>query len=111
MADITLLDLLEHAEAERDVAMAAVEDHAPDDWKTTAWEWLLVYLQEHREFFPDDVWRAGLAEPPNARAFGPLVKRAAHEGLIVRTDQMRPRTRGHATPGPVWRSAIYRTSV
>lgn len=99
---------LEDARVARDEAMQCVDDHAPVEWKETAWDWLVGYLQSHREFFPDDVWRAGLEEPPNARALGPLVKRAAAAGLIVKTDRTRQRTRGHATPAVVWRSLVYR---
>lgn len=88
--------------------MASVESHAGEDWNTYARAWLHDYLVTHAEFFCDDVWAAGLAEPPEARAMGPVVKYAAARGWIVRTERMRPRTRGHATAAPVWRSTLYR---
>lgn len=99
------------ARAERDEAMTSVAKHTPAAWLLYAWDWLQGYLATHAEFFPDDVWAAGLDEPPNARALGPLVQRAAREGLIVRTDRMRPRTRGHTTPGIVWKSLVYERSA
>lgn len=101
------LDLLTHAREERDAAMQRVED-AAGDWNEYARSWLHDYLLVHREFFPDDVWAAGLAEPPEARAFGPVVKWASAHGWIVKTGEWRQRTRGHASSASVWRSTLYR---
>jgi hypothetical protein len=100
----SLFDALE----QRDEAMAAVDAAAPEEWKDTATLWLIDYLHGHEEFFSDDVWAAGLPEPPEARAFGPIVRRAIRAGHIVATEQTRPRTRGHATPAVVYRSTLYR---
>lgn len=99
---------LETARVERDDAMQRVSDHAPVEWKDEAWTWLVRYLRTHAEFFPDDAWNEGLSEPPNARAFGPVVQRAARQGLIVKAGRLRPRTRGHATRAEVWTSTLYR---
>lgn len=98
---------LARARTERDQAMGRVNAAAPVEWKEQAWLWLLDYLKTHEEFFPDDVWEAGLQAPPERRAFGPLVAKASRAGYIVKTNQMRPRTLGHATAGPVWKSLIY----
>ena len=98
---------LELAHAERDLAMTRVESAAPVEWRITAWAWLLDYLATHAEFFPDDVWEAGLEVPPERRAFGPLVQRAAREGLIVKAGYMRARTLGHATRAEVWKPTIH----
>lgn len=87
--------------------MAQVDEHAPVEWKQQAWSWLVGYLRTHAEFFPDDVWAAGCPVPPERRAFGPLVQRAAREGLIVKSGRTRPRTLGHATPAEVWNSISY----
>ncbi len=98
---------LDEAKAARDAALEQVEGNADAAWKEYAWQWLLGYLRSHEEFFPDDVWAAGLAKPVELRAFGPLVLRAARLKLIVKTGRLRARTRGHATAAAVWRSAVY----
>lgn len=96
------------ARAERDQAMASVEEHAGEDWNAYARAWLFDYLTDHAEFFPDDAWQAGLREPPEARAWGPVVKYAASHGWIVKSGEWRQRTRGHATAAPVWRSTLWK---
>lgn len=101
-----LFDLAEAREA-RDAALARVAEGAGEDWAAAAWGWLLEYLRTHAEFFPDDVWAAGLAKPPELRAFGPLVLRAARLKYITKTGTFRQRTRGHATAAAVWRSELY----
>lgn len=97
---------LDDARAERDAALLRVEESA-GDWNARAWAWLLDYLRTHAEFFPDDVWAAGLERPRELRAFGPLVARAARAGYIVKSGRLRQRTRGHATAAAVWRSMLY----
>lgn len=98
---------LTDARVARDEAMQQVDAHADDAWKFHAWTWLLDYLAAHEEFFPDDVWAAGLPVPRERRALGPLVSKAARAGYIVATDKVRARTRGHTTPAMVWRSTLY----
>lgn len=105
--EATLFDALRA----RDEAMAAVEENADDQWKREAWEWLVGYLRTHDEFFPDDAWSEGLAPPRERRAFGPLVQRAARQGLIVKSGRLRQRVRGHGTPAEVWTSTIYEREV
>jgi hypothetical protein len=103
MTDLTLFD----ARVARDEAMERVETNAGDEWRTEAWAWLHGYLETHGELFPDTDLRDG-PEPRERRAWGVLVRRALKEGLIVGTGEFRARTRGHCTPGPVYRSLIYR---
>lgn len=105
----TLFDAIpiQAARTERDIALVRVEQAAPDEWKERAWSWLCSYLETHPSFFPDDAWAEGLEPPPELRAFGPIVQRAAREGLIVKTGEFRQRTRGHATAAAVWRSTIF----
>ncbi len=97
---------LADAEQARDAALTQVEANADDGWKEYAWAWLLDYLRAHAEFFPDDVWAAGLTKPRELRALGPLVQRAARLRYIVQTGRHRKRTRGHATAAAVWRSML-----
>jgi len=100
--------LFEAREA-RDKGMKQVEENASSEWKEMAWEWLVNYLEVNEEFFPDDVWAAGLPVPKELRAFGPLVLRAARAGYIVKSGKLRQRTRGHGTAAAVWASTIYRS--
>lgn len=102
---------IERARAERDVALDAVG--AVDGWCAYAYEYLRRYLTAHQFLFTDDLWASdtnpdGLVPPPTTmRAFGPVVQRAAREGLIVKSGRYRPRTYGHLAEGPVWRSLLY----
>jgi hypothetical protein len=107
MNEPTLFDALKA----RDEAMAAVEENADEQWRSYAWDWLVDYLRTHDEFFPDSVWGAGLTPPRERRAFGPLVQRAAREGLIRKTGRTRQRVRGHGTPAEIWESTIYERDV
>lgn len=99
------------ARARRRDGMARADDHADSRWKIDAWTWLVAYLRSHPTFFADDVWPAGCPRPAEARAFGPLVLRAAREGLIRKTGTFRPRTSGNLTPAPVWESLVYDPTV
>lgn len=101
------------ARAARDEGMDQAARHASDQWNRYAWDFLYAYLKTHPTLFTDDLWQsdgnpAGLRRPPTTmRAFGPIVQRAAREGLIVKTGEYRPRTFGHLAEGPVWRSLLY----
>lgn len=104
MTERTLFDLLA-AESARDEALDQVARNAPDGWEADASAWLCAYLRVHREYVPDVANRNG-PEPPERRAWGIITRRAIRAGWIVRTG-FTPRTRGHATPGPVYRSLLF----
>jgi hypothetical protein len=97
----------ERAEAERDAGIAQAQRSADQKWLDEAWRWLNEHLRNNATFFSDDAWESGLERPREARAFGPVVLRASRAGLMVKTNEMRPRTSGHMTPAPVWRSLVY----
>lgn len=92
---------------ERDDAIAQVDANAPDLWKHEAWSFICAYLERHPELFCDDLWDAGMPEPPNRRALGPLMQRAARERLMEKTGRYRPSVSSHQIPKDVWRSLIY----
>ena len=100
-------DTIAEARAERDAALTRVSGAAGEQWAAEAWSWLRGYLESHVEFFPDTACREG-PEPPEKRAWGAVVLRAKREGWIRATGEFRARTRGHATPGAVYRSMLCR---
>ena len=93
------------AAAERERGMTRAAAGAGIVWAEDAYAWLRLFLRHHSEFFPDTDLREG-PEPPDRRAWGPLIRRAKKDGLIVPTGEYRPRSRGHCTPGAVYRSLI-----
>lgn len=93
----------------RDSALSAVEAGADAEWMALAWHTLCDYLKRHQEFFVDDFWTdTQLRQPREARAFGPIVLRAARSGYIERTERSRPSVRSRLGHKPVWRSMLYR---
>lgn len=94
------------ATAERDAAMAQVEGNAPPEWVDEALDFVRHYLEQHDELFVDDLWTAGLPRPPQPRALGPVIKRAAANGWMTKSGEHRPSVSSHMIPKPVWRSLI-----
>lgn len=88
-------------------ALEAVEAAADPDWMDIAWAALVTYLETHRTMFVDDLWDTGLPEPRESRALGPLILRAARDGLMAKSGEFRKSVRSHLTEKPVWRSLIY----
>lgn len=101
------MPLESRARVERDSAMAAVEEHAPDEWKTEAWGFLSEYLRTHQFMHVDELWDAGLPVPPELRALGALFNRAVRAGYMAKTDRYRPSVRSHLSPKVVWRSLLW----
>ncbi len=55
----------------------------------------------------DDFWReARLDSPPEARALGPVILRAARLRLMEKTGEFRQSVASNLSPKPVWRSLI-----
>lgn len=96
---------LAEAEAARDEALDRVEANAPDGWIEAALAWLRVHLEANPEYVPDVSNRLG-PQPPERRAWGVVTRRAIRQGWIERTGYA-PRTCGHSTPGPVYRSLLW----
>jgi phytoene dehydrogenase-like protein len=92
---------------ERDEAIERVAEHAGDQWRAYALDFVRAYLRTHAELFGDDLWDAGLARPHDQRALGAVIKSLRKAGLIAPTGQMRQRRSGHLSPAPVWRSLIF----
>lgn len=104
----TLLAAEADAARRRDAALAQVAAGADAAWTAQAWDTLVSYLQAHPTFFVDDLWEAGLVEPREARALGPVVLRAAREGLMRKSGVYRKSVRSNLTEKPVWTSLVYK---
>lgn len=99
---------LEDAELARDESLRQIDRAADPSWKDEAYEALRATARNLPEFISDDVWViGGLSSTREDRALGPVFRRAVREGLIVKTDRVRPSARSHASGKPVWRSLIY----
>lgn len=93
----------------RDEALERVADAADPDWMAAAWGALVEYLRVHPIFFVDDFWNeTQLVRPRESRALGPVVLRAAREGLMKKSGAYRPSVASNMTAKPCWESLVYR---
>lgn len=95
------------ARAARDEAIQRVEDGASVDWLSRALEAVRRVAGQRETLTTDDV--AGLVpEPPEPKAWGPVMLAAARAGYIERTDRTREsdRVSNHRRPMRVWHSLI-----
>jgi len=105
---LPLLDAIAAAIA-RDQGMAVAVDHADTvepDWQDQAFKFLLAFGPTVEEFQGEDVRVAAedhVPQPPDNRAWGPIINRAARAGLIRRVD-IRPQksVSCHCSPKSVW---------
>ena len=102
-----LINEYDRAAAARDAALEQVEANTPDGWQEAAVAWLAGFLLRHETYFPDTDNRACPAQPPQLRAWGIITRHAIKAGWIRPTEEFRPRTRGHCTPGRVYQSLIF----
>lgn len=100
------------ARGRRDAAVAGVEANADDDWLADAFDALVAYLRTNPEFFSDDFWSVTqIRRPRESRAFGPVVMKAARDGLMEKSGEFRKSVASNMTEKPVWRSLIYGGSL
>lgn len=96
----------------RDAALVQVEQGADPDWMVAAWDALVAYLKHHSEWFADDFWaNTTLERPRESRALGPVVLRAAREGLMAKSGQFRKSVASNMTEKPIWTSKIYKAAT
>ena len=103
------------AEALRDDGMQRAFDHAEEEvkhWGDLAYTFLVSYCRSQGEIFTgEDVTDAskarGLIQPPNDKAWGRVIRRAALRGVVGRVDNEGVRRKGHASPCPRWRSLVF----
>ena len=105
----------EQARRERDAGIKRATDHAnrvEPRWADTAYAFLEGYAARHASFTSEDVRIAGaglIPEPPDKRAFGGVMLRAARGGLIAHHGFAVARDpRVHCNTVRVWRSLIYK---
>jgi hypothetical protein len=99
---------LPEARAEAAIAIERVEQAADRDWLDIAYEAVERTCREMPTFISDDVWLRNLPTTREDRALGPVLKRAAKDGLCRRTDRVRPSVRSHGSGKPVWESLVFR---
>ena len=92
----------------RDIGMAQAEDHANyvhEDWSVNAFNFLLRNLPED-PFMGEEIIKAArgiIPEPPDPRAWGPIIRKAALSGFIKRVGYGKARKpSGHAHPVAIW---------
>lgn len=106
---VTQLSLVLQGEANKADGMARAWDAANSDWKTAARSVVQQLAASNSEFTTDDVWAQldalGFTTREH-RAMGAVMRAAAVDGLIVKTDRVVPTTRPCANRRPVavWHS-------
>jgi hypothetical protein len=108
-------DLFDLAEARRrrDAGMERAANHADHvigRWREKAWEKTCEFLSAHGEntFMGEDIrlfaHGRGLETPPDNRAWGGIIMRAAKRGLITRVGFGPTKSKNcHANPKSVWK--------
>lgn len=107
MEQPSLLDW-KQAESRRDDGMQRAVEHADDVkpyWSDMAMTWVLVYRDMHAEFLAEDVrayaHAGGLPGPPDGRAWGAVIRRAAKAGHIVKVGYAPAKT-SNLSPKVLW---------
>ena len=110
------LDIFAPAKAARDKGIELAVSHAEREspgWADEALEYARLYALVHSEFICEDVRgfadRRGFSTPPDGRAWGGVMVRAAKVGYVTKTDRVAcakdPKV--HMNPSSVWRSNLY----
>lgn len=100
----------EVAKERRDRGIGSATNHAAaisPDWSARALQWVRLYAVTHELFLAEDV-RAeaetdGFAVPPDARAWGGVMRRAAREG-VIESHGYAPASSSNLSPKVLWRS-------
>ena len=94
-------------EAGKTGGMADAADGAGEHWLLSARAIVLAVSRRQEEFTSDDVWKAGLENPREPRALGPVMNSLAREGAIIQTGRFvkTARKTRHCAPIAVWRAA------
>lgn len=107
----TIWDLAE-AEAARDEALSQVAAPAiAVIWSVAAYDALVAVARRQEHLTSDDVWAElevmGITPPPERRAMGPIMVKAAKAGIVVHTGYVRgANPKHHANPHGGYRSLI-----
>ena len=106
---MTQLDLILQGEAGKSEGMARAWDHADVAWRGAAATIVRDLARTHAEFTTDHVWQQLDAlgySTTEHRAMGAVMRAAALDGVIVKTDRVAPSTRpcSHRRPVAIWRA-------
>ena len=110
---VTQMSLILDGEARKADGMARAYDNANRDWKAAAAATVRDLARVKATFTADDVWAQldalGFATREH-RAMGAVMRAAAMDGWIVKTDRVVPTTRPCANRRPVavWQSLLTR---
>lgn len=79
------------------------------DWSAKAYAAVCDVARSKAEFTPDDIWETGLEKPQEARALGPVMRRAKNAGLIEKTgrSQATRQPESHGTDVAIWKSNCF----
>jgi hypothetical protein len=110
---VTQLSLVLQGEAAKADGMARAWDHANTSWKAAATAIVRHLAETKREFTADSVWAELEAlgfTTREHRAMGAVMRAAAMDNLILKTDRVVPTTRPSANRRPVavWQSLVAR---
>lgn len=96
------------ADAKKQQALEQVYANAPDLWKKEAASAVIAVAYALPEFTSDDVWKI-LWKPPESRALGPIIRKAAIDGYVEKTERRRATSQvsRHYTDVTIWKSLIY----
>lgn len=103
------------ARAQRDAGIQAAVNHADavdPGWPERAYRHFVAYARAHGQFLTEAARNAaecaGLAPPPDKRAWGGVASRAARAGVVVRTGYAPASDpKVHCSIATVWRSKVY----
>lgn len=97
------------SEAGKNEGMLSAEIHAPLPWIEQAVDKIRRAALRKLFVTSDDVWAEGLEHPREARALGPVFKRAQAMGLVEPTEMfvLTTQTKRHRAPIRVWKSCLF----
>ncbi len=109
---MTLDDAVRQGEQLRDAGIKLSADHAElnePGWQEEAFRLFRIFLDAVTRGFQTEEARSwaeshGLNDPPDKRAWGGIIRRAAREGLILRAGfALANDPKSHRAPSTVWR--------
>lgn len=98
-----------------DAAIKQAADHADAvvaEWTNSAYDHLVRYARENRYFKTEDVrlaaHKAGLPKPPDARAWGAVMRRAVAQNVVTKLGfGVSTEPQAHMRPAAVWQSTVF----
>lgn len=98
---------LKEAQEDMKEGMAKASSMNSVKWKQDALLAIYHLCVTQPEFFSDDIWNTGLAQPPSPRGLGPVLIYAKGLGWCERTDRTKSSVNSNMSQKPIWKSLIY----